>query len=182
MKFERLLAKSQHYDEPWIDSMLLPVHLADVYRAAMQVLDATGDDQLAALGLEAASYCDRFRRIVLLAAACHDLGKANTHFQGMIHESPERLGKPQGLRHEWVSVLMLEQQDLRNWCIPALGNDEIDWQIMLWAVAGHHLPHRNSTALDMKLSSSSTTRISPEVSSGWVQPSNLRCLHPYCHG
>src|SRR5262245_28561878 len=84
-KFDRLLAKSRRVSEPWHDSMWLPVHLEDAYRAAGQVVDATGEDQLKALRLEPGRYLERFRRIVLLAAATHDLGKANDHFQGMIH-------------------------------------------------------------------------------------------------
>lgn len=138
MRFNRLLAKSQRDGEPWRDSMLLPVHLADVHRAAGQVFLATGDDQLRALSLDPEHCRERFRRTVLLAAAVHDLGKANDHFQGMIQGDKERKDRPQGLRHEWVTVLMLEQPEMRRWLLPAVGGDEIDWQIMLWAVAGHH--------------------------------------------
>src|SRR5262249_7478357 len=109
-----------------------------VHRAAGQVLEATGDDQLLALGLmPLEQYLDRFRRIVLLAAAVHDLGKANDHFQGMIQNSTDREGKPQGLRHEWVTVLMLEQPAPRAWLLPAVGGSETDWQIVIWSVAGH---------------------------------------------
>jgi len=102
------------------------------------VLDATGDDQLRALGLSLEHYRNRFRRLVLIAAAVHDLGKANDHFQGMIQNCPERDGRPQGLRHEWVTWQMLEQPDIRGWLLPAVAGDVIDWQFVLWAVAGHH--------------------------------------------
>ncbi len=141
MRFERLLAKSRPKDlpanEPLPQSALLSVHLMDVHRAAGQVLDCTGQDQLDALGMVAENFGDRLRRIVLLAAAVHDLGKANDHFQGMVQDDPNRRGRPQGLRHEWVSLLMLEDSVLGPWLLPAIG-DETDWQIMLWAVAGHH--------------------------------------------
>jgi len=140
--FERLLAKSLPRDlgpgEEPPPSVYLPNHLADVYRAAGQVLDATGEDQLRALGLPVDSYLDRLRRIVLLAAATHDLGKANDHFQGMIYKTKEREGKQQGLRHEWATLLMLEQGELRDWLLPALNGDESDWDILTWAIAGHH--------------------------------------------
>src|SRR5690349_9770009 len=99
--FKELLAKSQKPGEPWHPSMLLSVHLSDVCAAALQVLDATGDDQLLALELDPAHYRERFRRIVLLAAAIHDLGKANDHFQGMIYGRRDVRVNPQGLRHEW---------------------------------------------------------------------------------
>ena len=38
----------------------------------------------------ACDYLDRLRRCVLLAAAVHDLGKANDHFQGMILRTKDR--------------------------------------------------------------------------------------------
>lgn len=142
MLFERLLAKSRPRDllptDPLPPSTLLPVHLADVYRAAGQVLAATADDQLSALGLPPGGYRDRLQRMVLLAAAVHDLGKANDHFQGMIQDHADRRGKHQGLRHEWVTILMLEESRLRSWLLPAIAGDETDWQITLWAVGGHH--------------------------------------------
>jgi CRISPR-associated endonuclease/helicase Cas3 len=50
------------------------------------------------------------------------------------------------MRHEWVTLLMVEQEDIRRWLFPAVGNDT-DWQIVLWAVAGHHPAyHRPSPA------------------------------------
>lgn len=118
-------------------SMLLRHHLADVYDAASKVLDVTADDQLCALGLDAGSYRERFRRCVLLAAAMHDLGKANDHFQGMICGKRNVQQNPQGLRHEWVSVLLLCEK-LRDWLLTAVGGKEIDLAIVGWAIGGHH--------------------------------------------
>jgi CRISPR-associated endonuclease/helicase Cas3 len=134
-----LWAKSKRNDEPVHPSMFLPRHLVDVYEAAVQVLDATGDDQLRALGLEPGNYRERLHRIVLLAAACHDLGKANDHFQRML------LGKrdPQGLRHEWVSLLIV--RELRAWLLPAVCFDERDFAIVEWSVCGHHPAHNHAS-------------------------------------
>jgi CRISPR-associated endonuclease/helicase Cas3 len=136
---DRLLAKSRPRDHKSGDtppeSIFLPNHLRDVYFAAKQVLNATADDQLNALGLDLALYGDRLRRVVLLAAALHDLGKANDHFQGMV------LGcrrDPQGLRHEWVSLLLIEEPRLREWLLPAVGSSETDLLIASWAITGHH--------------------------------------------
>lgn len=143
MPFEKLLAKSQRHGEPWIDSMWLPVHLADVHAAAAQVLDATGDEQLRALGLDPERYRERFRRIVLLAAAVHDLGKANDHFQGMIHGTRDVRTNPQGLRHEWATLLML--QTLRDWILTAVGRSEVDFAVLEWAVVGHHPAHDHAS-------------------------------------
>jgi CRISPR-associated endonuclease/helicase Cas3 len=139
----RLWAKSKRDDEPEYASMFLPGHLADVHHAAKRVLDATADDQLRALGLSPAEHRDRLRRIVLLAAAVHDLGKANDHFQGMIRRSKEREDRQQGIRHEWVTVLMLKA--LRQWLLPAVGNSEVDFAIVEWAVAGHHPAHDHTS-------------------------------------
>jgi CRISPR-associated endonuclease/helicase Cas3 len=143
MPIDRLLAKSQKKDELWHDSMALPVHLADVYASAVQVLDATGDDQLRALGLPVAPYRERFRRIVLLAAAVHDLGKANDHFQGMIRGLRDVRANPQGIRHEWGTLLML--RSLREWLLLAVGGSELDFAIVEWAVAGHHPAHHHAS-------------------------------------
>ncbi|HEX5270673.1 MAG TPA: CRISPR-associated helicase Cas3' [Gemmataceae bacterium] len=131
---DRLWAKSVKEGETPTRSHALPGHLEDVYRAARAVLVATADDQLRALDL-GADYRPRLERCVLLAAACHDLGKCSSHFVGMLNKSKERLGKPQGLRHEWASLLLM--LDLHDWLLPAVGGER-DWQIALWAVGGHH--------------------------------------------
>jgi len=105
----RLWAKSKGDDEPLISSLFLRRHLEDVHTAADRVLSATADDQLSSLGLPPATFRDQLRRCVLLAAAIHDLGKANNHFQGMIRGQRDVQTNPQGLRHEWVTVLMLKK-------------------------------------------------------------------------
>ena len=140
---DRLWAKSwdESKDGPPPPHVFLPGHLRDVLAAADQVVDATGEDQLRAFGLNPDDWIDRFRRVVRVAAAVHDLGKANDHFQGMVTSDRSRIGAPQGLRHEWVSWLIVQRDDVRNWLLPALGEPNIreaDWTVMLWAVAGHH--------------------------------------------
>lgn len=137
MDSNHLWAKSRPRGEAEHESMLLHRHLSDVYDAAVQVLDATGDDQLLALGLDLNRHRNRFRRCVLLAAALHDLGKANDHFQDMILGNRDIRERPQGLRHEWVSVLLLREK-LRNWLLPAVSENEIDLAIVEWAIGGHH--------------------------------------------
>jgi CRISPR-associated endonuclease/helicase Cas3 len=119
-----------------VESMRLPRHLRDVYEAAGCLLEGSGADQLRILGLNEAEWKERFRRCLLLAAAVHDLGKANDHFQQMIRGQRDVQAQPQGLRHEWVTVLLLEQ--LRDWLLPAIGHQENDWAIVQWAVGGHH--------------------------------------------
>lgn len=145
MDTKRLWAKS--WDEERYGAapthVFLAGHLADVHRAATLVLDSTGDDQLRAVGLLPAEWRERFRRIVLLAAAAHDLGKANDHFQGMITRKRDVRVNPQGLRHEWVSLLMLWK--LREWLLPAVGGEPTDFAIAEWCVAGHHPAHDHAS-------------------------------------
>lgn len=72
MTFPRLRAKSGGGESA---SEFLQQHLADVFAAAKSILDATCDEQLLAMGLSSEQFRGRFRRIVLLAAAVHDLGR-----------------------------------------------------------------------------------------------------------
>ena len=111
-------------------------HLQDVYESASRILDSTADTQLTALGLEPKHYRNRLRRCVVLAAAVHDIGKANDHFQDMLLGTRDVQQHPQGLRHEWVTILMLKH--LKPWLLPAVGGHEIDFAIVEWSVAGHH--------------------------------------------
>lgn len=138
MQADRLWAKS------WDSKLLahpprsahLREHLRDAHAATDRVVAATGDDQLVALGLPSDAYRERFRRIALLPAAVHDLGKANDHFQPMVRGCRDVRNCPQGFRHEWATILILQR--LKGWLLPAVGGNELDWAIVEWAVAGHH--------------------------------------------
>lgn len=138
MTCEPLWAKSW----PASSAQLVPAsarwlqHLRDVHAAAMEILDACGRQQLEILGLAPRLFEERFRRIVRLAGATHDLGKANSHFQGMIQGKRDLQKNPQGLRHEWISVLLLE--DLRGQISPLFGEFPQDFDLVQWAIAGHH--------------------------------------------
>ena len=78
----RLWAKSKRDDEEQVSSMLLPGHLQDVFAAACQLQSCPPMTSTMAIGLNAGDYRDRFHRCILLAAAVHDLSKANDHFRG----------------------------------------------------------------------------------------------------
>ena len=131
---ERLLAKSWGNEGQPASEALLPGHLRAVYEAAQAVLHASADDQLRALGLTPEKYRERLHRIVLFAAAIHDLGKANDQFQAMVRGA---LGHGQALRHEWVTYLLLTQEPWRDWSAKAFA-DGPDWHIALWCATGHH--------------------------------------------
>src|SRR5262249_40977955 len=136
--FDRLRAKSDPKDlapgSPCPPSVYLAGHLRDVHEAAVQVLASTGEDQLRALGLAPEAWGERFLRTVRLAAALPAPGKGNAHFQRMLAGDRSR----QGLRHEWAPLLMVEPPSLREWFVPAVGGEETQWQVVLWAIAGHH--------------------------------------------
>lgn len=135
MNGDRLWAKSWDEDGDPPESVFLTGHLRDVHTSAFGVLDATAADQLNAFQLLPEKWEQRLRRVVLVAAALHDVGKANNHFRDMILERRGR--KPQGLRHEWVMYWLAQQSPWKEWGPKALGS-EIDWRIALWAITGHH--------------------------------------------
>ena len=129
------------------ESAYLPGHLKDVHEAALLVLDATAEAQLASLTLAATDWLGRFRRVVSLAAALHDLGKCNSQFQNMLRRDDYR----QALRHEWVTWLILNDRELglRDWLLSALDGEEDDWRILCWSIAGHHPRYDRSAPPDL---------------------------------
>lgn len=102
--------------------------------AAQTLLDETADTQLSAIGLPGRVWKERFCRAVLLAAFCHDLGKANDQFQSMVRQ--ERKQK-QAIRHEALSLLIIQETPLREWLSATLEEPE-ELSFLLWAAAGHH--------------------------------------------
>ncbi len=139
---KRLLAKSIEMDTNGqsidCEHVYLPGHLKCALESALSIVDLTGKDQLAALDLEIEKWFPRLQKVVCLGAALHDLGKANDHFQGMLQPDffPDRRGRLQGLRHEWVTYLIL--REAIEWLFPALDNDPINWLAMESAITGHH--------------------------------------------
>lgn len=115
----------------------LTFHSQAVYEAAREIFDATADAQLTALGLAPEKYRDRFRRILLAAAALHDLGKANSLFQGAVRG--DDCG--QSLRHEWILYFLLRFTKLGEFVRRAFPEEtrDRDFQYLVWAVAAHHL-------------------------------------------
>ena len=139
MKFSRLLAKSVTEGTAEINySATLPGHLADVFSSAQSLLNCVGVMMLNSVGLDDVIWTQqRFKNTLLLAAALHDLGKANNHFQPMVHgvaDSDHR----QPLRHEWVSIWIAMQPAVKQWLMPAIDNCEKCWFVAMCAIAGHH--------------------------------------------
>lgn len=132
--FKRLLAKSSGTPDTPRGAETLSGHTANVMAAAEALLDETADAQLHAVGLPPAIWQDRFRHTVLLAAFCHDLGKANDQFQAMVRGKREN---QQAIRHEALSLLIVQETALHGWLTTALRNDEA-LNFVLWAASGHH--------------------------------------------
>lgn len=132
--FNRLLAKSSRTPEKPRGAETLPGHTANVMAAAKVLLEETEDAQLSAVGLSGKTWKDRFRQTVLLSAFCHDLGKANAQFQAMLRG---RLSHPQAIRHEALSLLIVQDTLLKEW-LSAFLEEPRDLTFLLWAAAGHH--------------------------------------------
>lgn len=139
----RLFAKS--WDFPNIqmpDSVYLDRHLRDVLLCARAIAATTQDAQLRCFGLDPIHYRDRFRKILFISAVCHDLGKASSHFQAMLSQrngnAPSAIR--QAVRHEWITWFLLCQKEMMTWIKTNLDHDysDIDWNLILWSVTGHH--------------------------------------------
>lgn len=133
MSFTRLLAKSPRQRHEYQPEETLPGHTLAVCDAAATFSSLTKNQVVSALGLkkEVAEY---WPDLLCLCAWLHDWGKANDHFQKMLRKTITR----QGLRHEFVSIALLE--DFDEWLEPV-------WQkvpswgkaAVVFTVAGHHL-------------------------------------------
>ncbi len=95
-----LFAKSWRGENP-PDSVFLRGHLEDVYSASLAVLDASGASQLRAFGLGNDYWLERLQMVVSLAAAIHDLGKANAARSGYC----TRVGwRRANIEERWVGI------------------------------------------------------------------------------
>ena len=141
---KQLLAKSfQGVHVPYEATLL--GHLRAVHASAVDVIDVAGESMLAAFDIPM-SELERFRRIVAIAASLHDVGKANSHFQGMLAHSEERshYNFRQALRHEWVSLLWLQQPAIQQW-IRDIFKSDVDLLALECCICGHHPSPKRTT-------------------------------------
>ena len=131
---KRLLAKNSKAPDNPRGTETLPGHTASVLAAAEALVDETGDAQLSAVGLSVSIWHEPFRRGVLFAAFCHDLGKANDQFQAMVRQQRKA---QQAIRHEALSMLIVHETALRDW-LKAVPNEVDTLNFSFWAAAGHH--------------------------------------------
>ena len=92
---------------------------------------------LRAIGLSDPIWQSRFSKSLFLAAAMHDLGKANNHFQPAVHGTAAPDDR-QAVRHEWISVWIAMQSKMKEWLLPAVDGCEDCWHITMFAIGGHH--------------------------------------------
>ena len=92
---------------------------------------------LLAFGLDVAVWLPKLSKVLSLSAALHDIGKANNHFQKAVHG----LAAPddrQPIRHEWISIWIAVQPEVKKWLMSAIDDCEDCWSIVMFAIAGHH--------------------------------------------
>ena len=108
-----------------------------MFESSQAILDCNSNSLLAAMGLPTEDWTDRLRATNLIAAAIHDIGKANNHFQKAVHgkASPD---DRQPIRHEWISLWVATQPQVKEWLMPTVGNCELCWNVAMFAVGGHH--------------------------------------------
>ena len=145
--FKHLLAKSQGDGDKVNCSTQIHGHLADVYQSAKTIMSSVGASMLDSFGLSNTSQRQRLSKTLLLAAAIHDIGKANWHFQRAVH-GLATLDERQPIRHEWISVWIATQPAFKEWLLPAVNGCEICWHIAMFAVAGHHPKHNRTAPAD----------------------------------
>jgi CRISPR-associated endonuclease/helicase Cas3 len=81
----------------------------------------------------------RFVEHAYAAAALHDWGKANAGFQDAVRNRGD-----QSVRHEHLSALLLDREEVRRWL---RGRPDIDQDVVLAAVLSHHLKASHETLL-----------------------------------
>lgn len=166
-----LLAKSVTRTLTPSPSATLVGHLGDVGASAEAILTTVGQAMLTALGLDPDGWLKRLEKSLLLAAWLHDLGKVNNQFQRAVWGGADRSVR-QTIRHEWISVWIATQPQVKEWLLPAVDGCEKCWLCALCAVAGHH-PKLNRTApTDHSFGANSTTEVSVLVD----HPDFMNCL------
>lgn len=130
-----LLGKSAPKDG---DARSLVGHTEDVVEAAEALFgDQTkqtrlGERWLSFFKLDPANDWPTFRDTLLAACLAHDWGKANADMQAVLN----RTGTDQLFRHEHLSALLLGLPGVVEW---VKRRADIDWDVVLAAVASHHL-------------------------------------------
>lgn len=127
-----LLAKTRKFDGDGKlkQGCLLVDHTRDVVTATKKIIQVLSNDLQRFFKLTEEQMPQLIATSVL-AAFCHDIGKANDGFIAML----EKKGK-QAIRHEHLSALVMSCQKFREWIKPVTN---VDYEIARLVVAGYHL-------------------------------------------
>jgi CRISPR-associated endonuclease/helicase Cas3 len=125
---------------------LLP-HLRAAQQAGEAIAETAGQIILSNLGLAEQPWLRRLCLALSLSALLHDLGKANSYFQGMVRGKPGFPSTAQPIRHELVAALILLRNSggisewLRRQFAEAGEEEHADKLVstVIAAVAGHHV-------------------------------------------
>jgi CRISPR-associated endonuclease/helicase Cas3 len=120
----------------------LSVHTFDVVKAADTIIQAIGDALQGFFKLTDAQM-KTLRATALVAAFCHDLGKANDSFQQMINNQR----RDQTIRHEHLSTLLMSLPQVRVWLEQF---PDVDYELARLVVIGHHLKAVDDDSLETK--------------------------------
>ncbi len=175
--YRNLLAKGwdpKCSPKPPAYARLVP-HLRAAQQAAETIADSAGVTILKNLGLPEELWLPRLRLLLSLSALLHDLGKANSYFQGMVRGKHEFPSTAQPIRHELLSALFLLRNSggITDWLHQQLAeageqrhSDELVSTVIA-AVAGHH----------MKLDSDWTKAFTVETRGGGKTTIDLYLAH-----
>ncbi len=161
---EQLLAKSKRGDR----TITLEEHLRDTEACATQIfrLDGRwGQNWCRFFKIQGKEAQEKFLLNLRVAALFHDIGKANEDFYAAVSS----LGfKPQTLRHEHLSALVLCLPEVRSWLAPPQKNLDVD--VITAAVLSHHLKASESQ-ITVKADKEGNERLK---NYRWCQPQTLK--------
>jgi CRISPR-associated endonuclease/helicase Cas3 len=129
---EKLLAKSKRGNT----EVTLEAHLQDTEKVAELIFrldDRWGKNWCRFFKIEGKEAQEKFLLNLRVAALFHDIGKANEDFYEAVTASGF---KPQTLRHEHLSALVLCLPEVRKWLAQ---NSKLDIDVITAAVLSHHL-------------------------------------------
>ncbi|MHB8577678.1 MAG: CRISPR-associated endonuclease Cas3'', partial [Dehalococcoidia bacterium] len=146
---DRILAKSAHRGRP---AVTLAQHAHDTVSALRAIFGSgdaptpLGEHWLRFFGLKPTDFAQFFLNS-WIAAACHDVGKANDGFQRIVRDANAR----QLLRHEHLSALLLWEPAVREW-LRFHEDGGVDAELIAAAVVSHHLKVDDKTFATQQVS------------------------------
>ncbi|MEZ5307412.1 MAG: CRISPR-associated helicase Cas3' [Pyrinomonadaceae bacterium] len=123
---------------PGKTTLSLQQHLIDTEFCSMRIFDPKkrfGRNWCRFFRITGNLEVEKFVLNLRVAALFHDIGKANEDFQNAVGNN-EGTFRPQSIRHEHLSALLLHLSEVREWLVE---NELIDHCVITSAVLSHHL-------------------------------------------